>query len=369
MSQTWSEFGNNIIKMAKAKRSPLVAQLELTSRCNLSCKMCYICSKSNDKEIINKEHTSEEWIDFARKLSNAGVLYVLLTGGEVFIRKDFKEIYEEISKMGFSTQIYTNATLITPEKAKWLGRIPPSKVSVTMYGASRETYKKICGDSSAYDKTVRGIDLLLSENIIVNLRTTIVRENCHDAEKIYDFAESRGMEFGSIHYVSPRREGLGTDPAGERLSPLEIMEYEKRLKSYLLSKKRIKNKMKQNELKSLMSKDIDEIVENKNISTDFKNSFNCSAGHCSFWVTWDGKMTPCGMMSEPYVDVFNKDFLDSWEQLKNLSDKVPACSECTKCEYLEKCLVCPAKLKTETGQYDKCSSYLYDIANLYKKTI
>ena len=67
-----------------------------------------------------KGKTAEEWIDLSRQARDAGVLYVLLTGGEVFLRSDFRQIYEAISEMGFSVQIYTNGTLITPEIAKWL---------------------------------------------------------------------------------------------------------------------------------------------------------------------------------------------------------------------------------------------------------
>lgn len=360
MSISWSQFGNTIIRNARKKRIPLVAQFELTSRCNLRCKMCYVCNTKNTSEIIKREKTAEEWIDLARQARDAGVLYVLLTGGEVFLRSDFRQIYEAISEMGFSVQIYTNGTLITPEIAKWLGKRPPSKISVTMYGGTPQTYKAITGSAEAYEKAKRGVDLLLAEGILTKVRTTVVKGNCNDVEKIFDFTYDRGIEFGSIHEISQRREGDDTDPAGERLSPKEVMEYEKRLSSY------IKNKKKYDDAtvpkKEAEEPDIDKVIEDKTTENVKINSFACSASHCAFWVTWDGRLTPCGLLPEPSVDVFEMGFLAAWEMLKKQCDKIPSCKECDNCKYKPFCFICPARLYAENGKYDTCASYIKEIA-------
>lgn len=370
MSVSWAQFGDAVINNAKTKRIPIVAQFELTSRCNLSCKMCYVCNKSNVNEVIKKEKTAKEWIELARQVRDAGVLYLLLTGGEVFIRDDFKEIYEAVSEMGFNVQLYTNGTLITPEIAHWLGKRPPSKVSITLYGASRDTYKIITGSASAFEKAINGIDLLLKEKIMVTVRTTTIKENKNDAKKIFDICNSRGLVFGVSQYISPRREGDNIDiPITERLSPKEIIEYNREIWEYINS---VDNKKQDNKQKPTIQDnlvpsddDISSIVEKADL-IHRNSAFSCSAGHSSFWVTWNGCMTPCGMMGEPSVDVFSKEFKLAWDELKKECDKICKITLCETCDDKSFCIKCPAKIKTETGTYTQCPDYLRQLAQQYR---
>lgn len=69
------------------------------------------------------------------------MLFLLLTGGEPFLRKDFRQIYTELKKLGLLISINTNATLIDEETVEWLKKDPPMKVNVTLYGGGNETYK------------------------------------------------------------------------------------------------------------------------------------------------------------------------------------------------------------------------------------
>lgn len=370
MSISWSQFGNIIIKNARAKRLPLVAQFELTSRCNLRCKMCYVCNQSKTSEIMKKEKSAKEWITLAEQARDAGALYLLLTGGEVFIRKDFREIYEAVSDMGFNIQIYSNGTLITPEIAKWLGKRPPSKLSITLYGASAETYKTITGDASAFEKTLRGIDLLKQENITLAMRTTIVKGNRNDVENMFDIAQQKGIIYGISQYISPRREGTSTDPVSERLTPNESMDYVQGIREFINKRTahdQIAKTRKSSEQQNIMPTDIDSIVESMD-NLHENSAFACSAGHCAFWVTWDGRMTPCGMMSEPVVDIFHKDFKDAWEELKEKCDRIPKAIVCENCENKVFCMTCPAKIKLETGDYNQCADYLCQLALLHKNS-
>ncbi len=41
----------------------------------------------------------------------------------------------------------------------------------------------------------------------------------------------------------------------------------------------------------------------------------CRAGNASFWVTWDGWLTPCGLMTEPKADLYREGFTDAWQEL------------------------------------------------------
>ncbi|MEQ8154202.1 MAG: radical SAM protein [Clostridiaceae bacterium] len=354
---TWGQLGRKLYKSSKLNHVPVSGQFELTVRCNLHCKMCYVCKFANDKEAMKRERTAEEWIAIAKEARDAGMLYLLLTGGEVFLRKDFMSIYSELVKMGFHIEIYTNATMITPEIAKALGRIPPSKVGVTIYGASPETYEKICGNGNAFNLAIGGVDLLLAEGITVWLKTTIVKGNVDDFDKIAKYAEERGVRFGIISYISPRREGCGTYPEAERLSASELINFRKHVFDYF------SNKSKQDSITDSERCEVEEeTAENEDkLFSKTSDAFDCVAGKCSFWVTWDGHMTPCALMDKPYTFPFNNGFTNAWNDLQKGCFSIPACTECQECSNKERCMPCPARLKRETGSYDKSAPYLCEL--------
>ena len=122
---------------------PVNGTFELTSRCNLGCKMCYIRTRAGDRAMKASELTADQWLDLARQGVDAGMLFLLLTGGEVFLRPDFFEIYEPLTDMGLLITLFTNATLITERTADKLARRPPNRTEVTLYGATRETYEAV----------------------------------------------------------------------------------------------------------------------------------------------------------------------------------------------------------------------------------
>ena len=71
--------------MSRAARHliPFQVTLELTYRCNLRCKHCYI------DEPAEGELSLTEWKGALDQLASAGSLYLLITGGEPLARSDF----------------------------------------------------------------------------------------------------------------------------------------------------------------------------------------------------------------------------------------------------------------------------------------
>ncbi len=171
---SWFDISNSLNILARRKKIPLAGAFEITARCNLACNMCYI-RRDASKEVFERERSADEWIDMGRQTSEAGTLFLLITGGEPLLRPDFRKIYESLNQMGFILTIFTNGILIDENFIKWISKIPPNKIGVTLYGASPDTYKQITGNADGFEKTLRGIDLLLNSGISVELRTTITK--------------------------------------------------------------------------------------------------------------------------------------------------------------------------------------------------
>ena len=71
-----------MMQQAVQKRSPINGSLELLPLCNMNCDMCYVRLSREEMETKGHIRSADEWLDIARQMQKAGVLFLLLTGGE-----------------------------------------------------------------------------------------------------------------------------------------------------------------------------------------------------------------------------------------------------------------------------------------------
>ena len=181
---------------------PVSGTFELTSRCNFSCKMCYIHSSDCNK---NKEYelSADEWIKLGGEAVKSGMIYLLLTGGEPMLRPDFCEIYEAMIRMGVIMSVNTNGTMISPRIVSLFSKHPPEKVSISLYGASPETYAAHCGSGAAFDEAMHGIMALKKAGVYVNLNTTFTKDNISDMNAIVGFAKKEDIPIRMTGFLFP----------------------------------------------------------------------------------------------------------------------------------------------------------------------
>lgn len=346
--ESWENFRQYLAEKCREKGVPSSATFELTARCNLKCRMCYV--REDNPEVTMREKSAEQWLDLAKQAQRLGVLSLLFTGGEVFLRPDFQEIYEGVCSLGIIPIINTNATLIGDEEVAWLKRKPPRRVSVTLYGGSAETYGKLCKNKEGFEQARRGVDRLLASGIAVGLKVTVVPENVKDYQAIRQFADERDLSLAVDTYITPKRPEVGKQNCIIRLTPGEVAQFHHQLYSDM---------RKQLDGKSKASR---EGEQKGKTSSTFDNPFACSVGRDCPWVSWDGRMLSCVLMSNPATTPFIDGFQSAWEQLNLMVKEIPACGDCVKCKLQTYCYSCPARLKLETGSFEKKSEYLCDLA-------
>ena len=72
-----------------------------------------------------------------------GCLWLLYTGGEIFARRDFLDIYDlRQEEAACSITLFTNGTMITERIADHLAEWRPFAIEITLYGRTRETYER-----------------------------------------------------------------------------------------------------------------------------------------------------------------------------------------------------------------------------------
>jgi len=107
-----------------AEVGPIRLHLNLTDRCNLTCKFCW--QRTNDKIPKDKELSKDRIFELLEEAKKIGVMEVFISGGgEPLMKEEIWEIMLKIKKLGFWADMTTNGTLFDKEfieklvKAKW----------------------------------------------------------------------------------------------------------------------------------------------------------------------------------------------------------------------------------------------------------
>ena len=111
---------------------PLNGTFELTPLCNMNCRMCYVRMDRKQQEAVRPLRTAEEWLALGEEAKERGMTYLLLTGGEPFMRPDFRQIMQGLHRMGFVLSINSNGTMINEETVEWLKETPPVRINITL---------------------------------------------------------------------------------------------------------------------------------------------------------------------------------------------------------------------------------------------
>lgn len=329
--------------------TPLSGTFELTPVCNLDCRMCYVRLSRREQERIAPLKKAEQWLQLATKARNAGMLYLLLTGGEPFAYPGFRQLMEGLHRMGFVLSVNSNGTLIDEKTVEWLKKCPPARVNISLYGASDATYKRLCGDPQGFARTTKAIRLLREAGIGVKLNCSLTPENAADLEKIAAFAKENNLPLQVAAYMFPpvRRDGTMVGK-NNRFTPEEAAYYTALADYLTLGKTRFLESRGR----------YPGLTDPEDPCTGAGDGIRCRAGRCSFWVTWQGQMTPCGMFPQDgYPNVFDTTFEESWETVKRRAAEIRLPAECAACSVAESCRTCAAMVVTESGCFHQKPQY------------
>src|SRR5213592_4668524 len=178
---------------------PLEGSWELTYRCNLTCTHCWVNLPAGDRRARQRELSADEIDRIAGEIVDAGGLWLLLTGGEIFIRPDFLDVYRRLKRRGLLLTLYTNGTMITERAADLLAEYPPSLVEVSLYGITPGTYAAVT-EVPALERCLRGIELLRERRIKIRLKSVVTTANY---DEFLDIAAWVKREFGQRFRYDP----------------------------------------------------------------------------------------------------------------------------------------------------------------------
>jgi MoaA/NifB/PqqE/SkfB family radical SAM enzyme len=149
----------------------LKLHLELTHRCNFSCKACYLGHRlrpSNGE--YRDEGTTEDWIRVIRDGAELGCSFATVTGGEPFLRKDIFDILEALSNENIISEINTNGSVITPQIADKLTSVLISSIAISIYGHDRESAHQYTNNGAGNAAALKAIRLLKERRLPMNIK-------------------------------------------------------------------------------------------------------------------------------------------------------------------------------------------------------
>ena len=342
-----------LLEQAKRTHTPANGSIELLPLCNMNCDMCYVRLSREEMERQGRLRTADEWLEIGRQMKEAGVLFLLLTGGEPFLYPDFRRLYLGLKEMGMIITINTNGTLIDEDLAEFFGKYKPRRVNITLYGADEETYKNLCHYPGGYEKTLRGIRLLREQSVDVKVSSSLSRSNKSDLDKLLDVGEELGFPVWVDTYMMPatRERGLPYN-LQVRLNPEEAARTGVHAMKRALGSELFPQYVQQ----SVERADYPEPAEDK------PGHISCMAGRCSFTINWQGEMRPCVILSEPAISVFEAGFEAAWKYIVKETGKILLNAKCSTCHLRHLCRTCAASALLETGSYDGVPDYMCRIA-------
>lgn len=338
-----------LLDQARRTRTPANGSIELLPLCNMNCDMCYVRLGREEMEAKGRLHTADEWLEIGRQMKDAGVLFLLLTGGEPFLYPDFRRLYLELRKMGMIITINTNGTLIDEDLAEFFGKYKPRRVNITLYGTDEETYANLCHYPGGYEKTLRGIRLLREQGVDVKVGGSLARANQDDLDKLLDIGEELDIPVRVDTYMMPAtRERDLPYNMQSRLNPEEAA----RARIHALKREMGPELFPQYVRQSVERADHPEPAEAK------PGHMSCMAGQCSFTINWQGEMRPCVILTEPAISVFEFGFKAAWKYIVEETHKILLNEKCSTCHMRHLCRTCAASALLETGSYDGVPDYM-----------
>lgn len=276
---------------------PLYLTLELTSKCNLDCKFCYIHGKRKNDEL-----SFEVLRPVLDRLIDWGLLGVTLTGGECTLNKDFALIYKYLKSKGVIVTVYTNGVLLKDSVFEMFSELPPKSVEISIY----DTYKNC---PQPYENALK----LRSMNIDVLIKLTVTTETVDLYEEVKSFSEHNRIPFKFDSDIFD----LNTDT---KQSSYQIPTEQKVLFDRL--------KYGKTGLKSYK-----------------RNCFNCGAGNVSVFINSEFKLGFCSKAKD-WFSLYDFSFDEAYLCLNNIVKRfkdVSLCENYHSCKAKEICHMCYAR--------------------------
>lgn len=286
---------------------PLVVKLDVTSACNVRCRMCYA------RQVREDEMPLERVREVLWRFRGIPVRLDLM-GGEPFMHTGLDRIISAARKearLG-GIVVYTNATLVTPEAARSVraAGLDQAMVNISSHDPRKhDTFTRVPG---SWERTVAGIGYLKAAGIDTAAFIVLHRENMGDYDHLLEFARER-LRVRPLFFQYVPAHGI------DELTPDPATWAD--LKRRILYRDEPRHRRSITRINALCGK-------------------CCLGGYYSISVKVNGNVTPCPFIDDIVLgNVFRDDFWEVFARRESeiRRDFMAIPAECAGCAYKAMC--------------------------------
>ena len=305
---------------------PYSGSFELTSLCNLDCKMCYV--HLQDPSVRHRMLSGEQWISLIQQAIDEGMMEAMLTGGEAMTHPAFWDIYMYLINQGIVTQVKTNGLLLNEDAISRFKDYPPYKIDISLYGCDSESYVAVTG-VDAYEQVVRHIRLAIEAGLPVCLAVTSSSYMSPWTERVIALAGSFGVSVSVNDGLIDPHENTGRKKADFALTFEEDMNIKENAQEILPP--------------LYEPADHEFFMKRRNRPVLSDKGLYCSAGRSGFAINWDGALLPCLSFPRDVVCAYplRDGFRQAWHEVNEAVKNYEIPQACHSCELNDKCHYCP----------------------------
>ena len=332
--------------------APFSAGFELTAKCNLNCIHCYAnCDRKH------QDFTTEEFKHIFDELTDHGMIEAYFTGGEIFTRPDFDEIYTYAKKKGVILVLLSNITLLNQHHIDLFKEYPLELMSTTMYGYSEETYERITGVKGSFKRFMDALELLRKNDIRYELKFVTMKQNVEDLYKVREFGKQLGVEMVVSTGIHPESDG-SLDPMDCRLAPEEAAGFDMKDPGRKAFWEDVARQLAAGEIPLIPDRAQKRFAEGL--------LYPCSIAYQHVFITSDLHMQGCVRASYRKYNLRKGSFDQGWEYLQKelVQKKCSPAFKCKTCQDIRFCEQCTANFAQVNGDEEKIDDFYCKVAAL-----
>ncbi|MDO5632068.1 MAG: radical SAM protein [Paracoccus sp. (in: a-proteobacteria)] len=191
--------------------------LNVTNTCNLSCSFCYI----NAVKAKTLDVPLDRIRTLAQECTALNCQRVIISGGELFARKDWFHICKAFDDQQIEVSLVTNGTLLDDRKLDQLGTLKLLSILISLDG-DKKNHDSIRGMDGAHEKTVAAIRNCAGRGFFTQVNCTIIKRNKSDVPVLTEISLETGVPF-RFSLLNPYN-GRGPNLLPDALDVTEILE-------------------------------------------------------------------------------------------------------------------------------------------------
>lgn len=307
--------------------APVTVVFQVTDRCNYGCVHCYETHGDAD------ELTLDEIDRIFGEIAAEGTLFLTLTGGEFFMRRDAEDILRAARRRRFAVKLLTTGWFIDEARADVIAGLGSIQIDMSFYSGDPTVHDHVTQIAGSWQRTVLAARRLRERGVIVTLKSPVMNLNVAGMEALADTARELGCDHLFDTKVTGREDGDD--------GPLACRASDGALRAFYASEK---------------LGNLDLVMRLLPGTAPPLDETPCRAGRDVCGINPQGLVSACHSIKLFGGDLRRQSFHDVWwggEEIKRVRELTwRHIDECNRCDVRAYCTRCHAMAHLEDGRID-----------------